>query len=89
MIEITDKIKAEDSNAIIVIAGDHGSRVLYNSEHNRESLNSYQAYYFPKQNYTGIHDSLNIVNAFRFVLNNNFNAELPILTNKQCLAPQL
>ena len=74
-------------NTIIIVAGDHGYRTEEgnNKGYTFQNLN---AFYFPRKDYTNLYDSISPVNSFRVVLNNYFNAQLPLLIDSNILVTE-
>lgn len=69
---------------IIIIQGDHGpgaytNLFLIEESCMRERGSILNAYYFPDQNYTHITPDITPVNTFRFIFNQYFGTDLPIL----------
>lgn len=66
---------------IIIVQSDHGYR-NYNSKDNLTpdvEFKNLSAFYFPGRRYGRLYDSVSAVNTFRVVLNEYFNAGLPLL----------
>ncbi|HEX4793750.1 MAG TPA: sulfatase-like hydrolase/transferase [Humisphaera sp.] len=82
-----DTILANSSSPpVIVLAGDHGprSRIRENpdAEGLTECLSNLTAVYLPGKNNQGLYASITPVNLFRVVLNDYFNAGLPMLPDR-------
>jgi hypothetical protein len=70
LIDIVKYIQTKGNpNAIILISGDHGFRKLEKEpEKTIESYTTTTLFYFPKQNYQNLHDSMTSVELFKAVL---------------------
>lgn len=71
---------------IIVLIGDHGPRAGMIAEPDasslRECLSNLTAVYLPGKNHRGLYPRITPVNLFRIVLNDYFDAKLPMLEDK-------
>jgi hypothetical protein len=76
-----------DKHNIIIIQGDHGFRdydpSAYSSLLQNEAFN---AFYFPDQNYSGLYDSISLVNTYRVILDQYFRQHLPLLKDEYFIA---
>jgi hypothetical protein len=73
---------------IIILQSDHGSGLLTDltSPKNtciRERFSPFAAYYLPQVNHEAIPPGISAVNLFRIILNEYFDAQLPLLDEKQ------
>jgi hypothetical protein len=73
---------------IILLQADHGSGLLTNLSSAdktciRERYSPFAAYYLPNADKSTVPNDISNVNLFRMVLNEYFDAELPLLDNKQ------
>ncbi len=70
LIDIVKHIRTKGNpNAIVLISGDHGFRKLEKEpERTIESYTTTTLFYFPKQNYQNLHDSMTSVELFKAVL---------------------
>lgn len=73
---------------IILIQADHGSGLLtdFSSAENtciKERFSPFAAYYLPGVDHEDIPQDLSTVNLFRMMFNEYFQADLPLLSNKQ------
>lgn len=80
-------INDSDSPPIIIIQGDHGSRMLLEWESDegncfREAGSIFNAYFLPGNNYSSLYPTISPVNSFRMVLNEYFSQNLPYLEDK-------
>lgn len=81
---VMDIQKNSDKKSIILVMGDHGSRFFSDSpETASEDYSTLNTFYFPKEDYSSLYDSISHVNVFRTVLNEYFNEKLPRLEDKQ------
>lgn len=65
---------------IIVVQGDHGFReydLLKTSP--LQQFETFNAFYFPNQNYSALYDSISLVNTYRVILSEYFHQSLPLL----------
>lgn len=74
-------LNQSDSDAIIVLQGDHGPRLQTNWDSIddtciREAVSILNAYYLPNQNSFGLYLSITPVNTFRIILNDYFGTQL-------------
>ncbi len=87
--ETIDAILAQsDIPPIIILQADHGSGLLTDltSPENtciRERFSPFAAYYLPDLEHDAIPDDISTVNLFRIILNEYFDAQLPLLEDKQ------
>ncbi|MFN9710313.1 MAG: sulfatase-like hydrolase/transferase, partial [Bacteroidota bacterium] len=82
ILQITDSILQKKENCIIVLASDHGYRWHLKNHRIKNDFNNFIAIYNSDHNYKGLSDTINNVNLFRLILNNNFNQKFPLLKNK-------
>jgi hypothetical protein len=80
---VTD-IQKQDSSAAIVITSDHGFRSYPGRQDN--IFNTQCAVYLPGSNYTGLSDSISLVNLMRLVLNNACGQKIPFISDSMHLA---
>jgi hypothetical protein len=78
VIKMVNAILKKNKNSIIIITSDHGDRFSINKIKELD-FNNFFAVYTPDQNYNGFSDSINTVNIFRTLLNNQFKQSLPLL----------
>lgn len=81
-------LKKSRTPPIILIQADHGSGFLtdFSSAENtciKERFSPFAAYYLPGMEQDDIPRDLTTVNLFRMILNHYFDADLPLLENKQ------
>lgn len=79
---LVDSIQKYDSNAAILLMGDHGYRkVEYNNDpvKNYVKFQNLNAICFPDHDYTALNDSMTNVNLFRIVLNKTVGTAFPLL----------
>lgn len=87
--ETIDAILAQSElPPIIVLQADHGSGMLTDlasPEHTciRERFSPFEAYYLPDVRRDAITSDISTVNLFRIILNEYFEAQLPLLDNRQ------
>jgi hypothetical protein len=87
--ETIDAILAQsDAPPIIILQADHGSGMLTDltSPANtciRERFSPFAAYYLPNVEQNVVPPDISTVNLFRIILNEYFEAQLPLLENKQ------
>ena len=74
---------------IVIVQSDHGSGILYSNPHIwfNERMKILNAYYFPDQHNKGLYPTITPVNSFRVLLNDYFNARLPLLTDHVYCSP--
>jgi len=87
MIPAIDSILANSARPpIIVVLGDHGPRSLTSENPDKEGLteclSNLVAVYLPGKNNQGLYPDITPVNLFRVVLNDYFNAGLPLLPDR-------
>ena len=82
IVKMVNSILNKNKNSIIIITSDHGDRWGVDRTINLD-FNNFFAIYKPDQNYTGFTDSINSVNIFRTLLNNQFGQTLPILESRK------
>ena len=68
--------KKVGKNVIIIIQGDHGYREYSDRFPDAVRYGVLNAVYLPGKNYTGLNDSITVVNTFKQVLKNQFNYEV-------------
>jgi len=66
---------------IIIIQGDHGFRE-YGFPSVLTQLETFNAFYFPNQDYHLLYDSISLVNTYRIVLKQYFQQEVPLLKDQ-------
>lgn len=81
-------LKKSKTPPIILIQADHGSGLLtdFSSAENtciKERFSPFAAYYLPGMEQDDIPPDLTTVNLFRMIFNHYFEADLPLLENKQ------
>ncbi len=79
-VKLIQLILEKNKNSIIILTSDHAHRFKNNLQ---LDFNNFFAIYKPDQNYTGFTDSINSVNIFRTLLNNQFGQTLPILDSRK------
>lgn len=77
-----NSILNKNRNSIIIITSDHGDR-FSEKRSSRLDFSNLFAVYKPDKNYTGFSDSINTVNIFRTLLNNQFKQNLSILQSQK------
>lgn len=78
--KLTDQLIADIRRPrIIVIESDHGYRAYDETVPKKAQFNNLSAFYFPGKHYSSLPDSVSSVNTFRFVLNNYFGMNVPLL----------
>ena len=88
VLSLIDTVMNEsESPPIIIIQGDHGSRMLLNWDSEdencfREAGSILNAYYLPGIDLSNLYPSISPVNSFRIVLNEFFSQNLPILEDR-------
>ena len=83
LIENLVKELQKNKNNIIIIQGDHGFREYDLSKISPlKQLQILNAFYFPDQNYSSLHDSISLVNTYRAVLSQYFKQDLPLLKDE-------
>ncbi|MEI6124057.1 MAG: hypothetical protein WCQ95_10580 [Bacteroidota bacterium] len=83
---ITNHILKVDPKSIIIFQADHGFRFLFDidaKDRREEGFSIFQAIYLPNKNYKNIADTTYSVNTFRYVFNNYFGTNLPVLKGKK------
>jgi hypothetical protein len=80
---ILDLVKHIEKNSnrpyIVLITGDHGSRLLKGKDAMKESYLTTTHFYFPDKNYESLYDTMSSVNLFRAVMNKAFNKKTAYL----------
>ncbi|MGE5378060.1 MAG: sulfatase-like hydrolase/transferase [Bacteroidota bacterium] len=81
-------LENSDRPPIIILQADHGPRLLtdFSSPQNTclaESFSTFSAYYLPGMEAGTIPDDITSVNIFRIVFDRYFNADVPLLKNKE------
>jgi hypothetical protein len=82
ILSIADSVKHYRPNSVVIIQGDHGSRLLKTPDgkmREDETYHPFSAIYFPDRNYRKLSDSLFTPNTFRIVLNEFFKTGLDLL----------
>lgn len=83
---LIEKIVVElqkNKNNIILIQGDHGFREYDHSKRDpHQQLETFNAIYFPDQNYSSLYNTTSLVNTYRIVLNQYFHQNLPLLRDQ-------
>jgi hypothetical protein len=87
MIEIVEKIRSSDKQAIIIVGSDSGSDSTLdwsnpNDEMVKERFGNFHAYYFPDEGNETLYDGISPVNVFRKILNFYFNENYEILEDR-------
>ena len=88
IIEVVDRIKkASNGKAVILIQGDHGSKVRLDQESLAktdpfECFSNLSAYLVPVSVESKLYPSITPVNSFRVVLNGLFGSQLPLLKDQ-------
>ncbi|MEJ8842728.1 sulfatase-like hydrolase/transferase [Lacibacter sp. H375] len=73
-------------NTVIIIEGDHGFRNIYGKK-GYMIYENFSSFYFPDGNYKDLYPTISPVNSFRVVLNNFFDANLPLLKDSSIFIP--
>jgi Sulfatase len=73
-------------NTVIIIEGDHGFRNIYGKK-GYMIYDNFSSFYFPDRNYKDLYPAISPVNSFRVVLNNFFDAKLPLLKDSSIFIP--
>jgi len=73
-------------NTVIIIEGDHGFRNIYGKK-GYMIYDNFSSFYFPDRNYKYLYPTISPVNSFRVVLNNFFEAKLPLLKDSSIFIP--
>jgi hypothetical protein len=72
---------------IIILQGDHGFRDYDFSIHSPLVQNdTFNAFYFPDQNYSRLYDSISLVNTYRVILDQYFGQKFPLLKDEYFIA---
>lgn len=79
---LIDQISKTDPGAIIVLASDHGIRGVSAGDKFFNEFNNLLAVRVPDNNYAGFTDSMGMVNVFRCILRNQFQQEIPLISNQ-------
>jgi phosphoglycerol transferase MdoB-like AlkP superfamily enzyme len=82
LIKMVDLIQQKQKNAIIIIASDHGNRMVQVRDRQKD-YDNILAIYTSDKNYNGLTNSTCTVNLFRILLNRYFNQSLPLLECKK------
>lgn len=87
VLEVVDDILSQNENTIIVIQGDHGSRMELDWDSSpeanlRESFSILNAVYLPGSEYDKFYNSQSSVNTFRIILDQVFGLKLPLLEDR-------
>ncbi len=80
---IEEILNSSETPPIIILHGDHGFRFLEGEAKDEAAYSILAAFYFPKKNYTQLHDSISPVNFYRATLNANFNTDFPLLKDEK------
>jgi len=80
---IEEILNSSKTPPIIILHGDHGFRFLEDEAKNEAAYSILAAFYFPKKNYTQLHDSISPVNFYRATLNANFDTDFPLLKDEK------
>lgn len=78
--------QANKPNTVIIIEGDHGFRNIYGKK-GYMIYDNFSSFYFPDRNYKDLYPTISPVNSFRVVLNNFFDAKLPLLKDSSIFIP--
>lgn len=87
VLDVVDAIQAHSPDAVIVVQGDHGPRLLDTrskkvpwADYAREHLETLNTFYFPgEKEYKDLHPAISQVNTFRIIFNRYFGTALEIL----------
>lgn len=88
LLRAIDTILANSASPpVIIIQGDHGARLNSNfndikASNHFEGFANLSAFYFPKQDTSGLYPEISPVNIFRVVCNKYFSTQLPLLPDK-------
>jgi len=80
---IDEILHSSEVPPIIILHGDHGFRFLEGEAKDEAAYSILAAFYFPKKNYTQLHDSISPVNFYRATLNANFDTDFPLLKDEK------
>jgi hypothetical protein len=83
---VTHIKQANKKNTVIIIEGDHGFRNIYGKK-GYMIYDNFSSFYFPDRNYKDLYPAISPVNSFRVVLNNFFDAKLPLLKDSSIFIP--
>jgi len=84
IMETVDEIlNSSETPPIIILHGDHGFRFLEGEAKNEAAYSVLAAFYFPKENYEQLYDSISPVNFYRATLNANFDTNFPLLKDER------
>lgn len=78
---ITEILENSTSPPVIILQGDHGSRI--DSSEKDERFSILYAIHLPDKNYRYFHDSISPVNTFRILSNRYLNTSFELLENKK------
>ena len=78
---ITEILKNSTSPPVIILQGDHGSRIV--PADTDEHFSILYAIHLPDKNYQYFHDSISPVNTFRILSNRYLNTSFDLLENKK------
>jgi hypothetical protein len=78
--------KTNRTNTVIIIEGDHGFRNIYGTK-GYMIYDNFSSFYFPDKDYQSLYSDISPVNSFRVVLNNFFDAKLPLLKDSSIFIP--
>lgn len=68
---------------VIIIQGDHGSRLLREEGNYTEEYSMLARFYFPDKDYLMLYDSISPVNIYRVIFNKYFGSNYPMLQDRK------
>lgn len=84
---IDDILSAAGPKPIIVLQGDHGSRLFGGTDDSWETFTILNAYYLPERDSVQIPANISPYNSFRLIFNSYFGQHLPMLKDGLCWEP--